>query len=81
MRNTVSFREYIVSVFKARGLDEVLAYEIASLPNMTEFAAMLKIVDFVDAYDVVVLDTVPSGEMLKNIYLSLIHISEPTRPY
>ncbi|MCD6386841.1 MAG: TRC40/GET3/ArsA family transport-energizing ATPase [Methanophagales archaeon] len=65
-------QEYIVSVFKARGLDEVLAYEIASLPNMTEFAAMLKIVDFVDAYDVVVLDTVPSGEMLKNIYLPAI---------
>jgi len=65
-------QEYVVSVFKARGLDEVLAYEIASLPNMTEFAAMLKIVDFVDAYDVVVLDTVPSGEMLKNIYLPAI---------
>ncbi|MCW3132100.1 MAG: TRC40/GET3/ArsA family transport-energizing ATPase [Candidatus Methanospirare jalkutatii] len=65
-------QEYVVSVFKARGLDEVLAYEIASLPNMTEFAAMLKIVDFVDAYDVVVLDTVPSGEMLKNIYLPTI---------
>nr|MCR5852888.1 ArsA family ATPase [Methanophagales archaeon] len=65
-------QEYVVSVFKARGLDEVLAYEIASLPNMTEFAAMLKIVDYVDAYDVVVLDTVPSGEMLKNIYLPAI---------
>ncbi|MHC1635486.1 MAG: ArsA family ATPase [Candidatus Methanospirareceae archaeon] len=67
-------QEYVVSVFKARGLDEVLAYEIASLPNMTEFISLLKIVDFVEegGYDVIVLDTVPSGEALKNIYLPML---------
>ncbi|MBE0516241.1 MAG: TRC40/GET3/ArsA family transport-energizing ATPase [Methanophagales archaeon] len=64
-------QEYIVSLFKSRGVDEVLAYEIASLPNMTEFVSLLKVVEFVesDTYDVLVLDTVPSGEALKNIYL------------
>ncbi len=62
-------QSYVVSVFRSRGIDEILAYELASMPNMTEFAAMLKIVDFSDEYDAIVLDTVPSGEMLKNIYL------------
>ncbi len=64
-------QEYIVSLFKSKGLDEVLAYEIAALPNMTEFVSLLKVVEFVESnnYDVIVLDTVPSGEALKNIYL------------
>ena len=64
-------QEYIVELFKSKGLDEVLAYEIAALPNMTEFVSLLKVVEFVesDNYDVIVLDTVPSGEALKNIYL------------
>jgi arsenite-transporting ATPase len=64
-------QEYIVSLFKSKGVDEVLAYEIAALPNMTEFVSLLKVVEFVESnnYDVIVLDTVPSGEALKNIYL------------
>lgn len=63
--------EYVASVFKARGLDETLAYEIASLPNMTSFIALLKLVDYVEegGFDVIILDTVPSGEALKNLYL------------
>ena len=64
-------QEYIVSLFKSKGVDEVLAYEIAALPNMTEFVSLLKLVSFVESnsYDVIVLDTVPSGDALKNIYL------------
>jgi len=64
-------QEYIVSLFKSKGVDEKLAYEIAALPNMTEFVSLLKVVEFVESnnYDVIVLDTVPSGEALKNIYL------------
>ena len=64
-------QEYLVSIFKSKGLDEVLAYEIAALPNMTEFVSLLKVVEFVESnnYDVIVLDTVPSGDALKNIYL------------
>lgn len=64
-------QEYIVSLFKSKGVDEVLAYEIAALPSMTEFVSLLKVVEFVESsnYDVLVIDTVPSGEALKNIYL------------
>lgn len=64
-------QEYVASVFKARGLDELLAYEIASLPNMTSFIALLKLADYAEegGFDVLILDTVPSGEALKNLYL------------
>ncbi len=74
-------QEYMVSLFKSRGLDEILAYEIASLPSMTELAALLKIVEFMELgeYDVIVLDTVPSGEALKNIYLPTLLGSVATK--
>ncbi|MBN1763137.1 MAG: TRC40/GET3/ArsA family transport-energizing ATPase [Methanomicrobia archaeon] len=67
-------QEYVVNLFKSRGVDEVLAYEIAALPNMTEFVSLLKLVEYVESnsYDVIVLDTVPSGDALKNIYLPTI---------
>jgi arsenite-transporting ATPase len=67
-------QEYVVSLFKSKGVDEVLAYEIAALPNMTEFVSLLKVVEFVESnnYDVIVLDTVPSGDALKNIYLPML---------
>ncbi|RLF14501.1 MAG: hypothetical protein DRJ97_06140 [Thermoprotei archaeon] len=64
-------QEYLAKVFKARGVDETLAFEVASLPNMTSFLSLLKLVDVVErgGFDAVVLDTVPSGEALKNLYL------------
>ncbi len=73
--------EYIVSLFKSKGVDEVLAYEIAALPNMTEFVSLIKVVEFVESnsYDVLVLDTVPSGEALKNIYLPTLLGSTATK--
>lgn len=36
-------KKYIVSLFKSKGVDEVLAYEIAALPSMTEFVSLLNI--------------------------------------
>ncbi|PCN50537.1 hypothetical protein B6U99_03860, partial [Candidatus Geothermarchaeota archaeon ex4572_27] len=63
--------DYVAAVLKARGLSEVLAYEVASLPGMTGVAAILKLDSIVreDSYDVVVIDTVPSGEALKYLYV------------
>ena len=76
-----AIQEYVVSLFKSKGVDEVLAYEIAALPNMTEFVALLKLVDYVESeqYDVLVLDTVPSGDALKNIYLPTLLGSTATK--
>jgi len=76
-----AIQEYVVSLFKSKGVDEVLAYEIAAMPNMTEFVALLKLVDYVESeqYDVLVLDTVPSGDALKNIYLPTLLGSTATK--
>lgn len=67
-------QEYVASLFQARGLDEVLAYEVASLPNMTPFLSLLSLVDFFEegGYDAIILDTLPSGETLKNLYLPVL---------
>lgn len=67
-------QEYVARVFMSKGLDEVLAYEVASLPNMTPFLSLLKLVDVVreGGFDAVILDTVPSGEALKNLYLPML---------
>ena len=64
-------QDYILSLFRSEGLDEVLVYAIAALPVTTEFLALLKVVEFMESntYAVIVLDTVPSGDALKNIYL------------
>jgi len=67
-------QEYLAKVFRARGVDETLAFEIASLPNMTPFLSLLKLVDLAEqgGFDAIILDTVPSGESLKNLYLPML---------
>ncbi|GBC74938.1 Arsenical pump-driving ATPase [archaeon HR06] len=66
-KNFSLIQEYIVSVLASRGIDETLAYEIASLPTMTHLFALLKVEEFFskDVFDVILMDTVPSGEALR----------------
>jgi len=66
-KNFSIIQEYIVSVLASRGIDETLAYEIASLPTMTHLFALLKVEEFFSkgAFDVILMDTVPSGEALR----------------
>jgi len=66
--------DYIAAVLKSRGLDELLAYEIAALPGMTGMATIVKLNSIIerDEYDVIVIDTVPSGEALKFLYVPSI---------
>lgn len=69
--NYERIQDYLLSLFRAEELDEQLVYAFASLPLTSELIALLKLVEFVDAnaYDAVVLDTMPSGESLRNVYL------------
>lgn len=64
-------QDYLLSLFRAEGLDEVLVHALAALPVTTEVISLLKVVEFAESneYDVLVLDTMPSGEALKNLYL------------
>ena len=63
--------EYFASVLSSRGLDETLAYEIANLPGITGIAALLKLEGYKEneKYDVIVMDSVPSGEALKLLFV------------
>ena len=66
--------DYIASVLKSRGLDELIAYEVAALPGMTGVATIIKLDKIVEegGYDVIIIDTVPSGEALRFLYVPSI---------
>jgi len=61
---------YIASMFSSKGIDEVLAYEIAMMPGMTQLFSLLKVEEVIRlrSHDVVVLDMPASGEALRYLY-------------
>ena len=69
-RSYGAIQDYLASIFTSKGIDETLAYEISSLPTMTYLFALLRIEEIARTgqYDVIVLDTVPSGETLRYLY-------------
>ena len=72
-KSYAAIQDYFARVLSARGIDEVLAYELASLPAMTNTFALLKLEELEGKdYDVLILDTVPSGEALRYIFLPKI---------
>lgn len=62
---------YVASVFRWRGLDEVMSEEMTVIPGMDELASLLWIAEHHDsgAYDVVVVDAAPTGETLRLLSL------------
>ncbi len=74
MRKFKALSEYMLNWFKSRGIDEALAYELAMLPSVTESMGLLKALELYENpnYDIVILDTVPSGEALRLLYLPRI---------
>jgi arsenite-transporting ATPase len=69
-RNYAVIQEWLTSLLSAKGIEETLAYEIASLPGMTHLFALLKIEELAkeNQFDAMILDTVPSGEALRYLY-------------
>jgi arsenite-transporting ATPase len=61
---------YIASMFSSKGIDEVLAYEIAMMPGMIQLFSLLKVEEVIRlrSHDVVVLDMPASGEALRYLY-------------
>lgn len=66
-----TIQEYIARIFQWRGLDEVMAEELAVLPGMDEVANLLWIAEHHDRglYDVIVVDAAPTGETLRLLAL------------
>jgi arsenite-transporting ATPase len=64
-------QDYIRTVFRWRGLDDVLADEMSVLPGMDEVAGFLWIDQHFESgrYDLIVIDSAPTGESLR--FLSL----------
>ena len=60
-------QKWMASLLAWRGMDEVIADEMAILPGMEELANLLYIVNYHDAgeYDVVIVDCAPTGETLR----------------
>lgn len=69
-KNYAVIQEWLTSVLSAKGIEETLTYEIATMPGMTHVFALLKIEELSKEkqFDVIVLDTVPSGEALRYLY-------------
>ncbi len=61
-----SMRDLMLSVFKWQGVDQIAAEEMAALPGMGEASALLWLDKFYrsEEYDLIVLDSAPTGETL-----------------
>lgn len=75
-----AIQEYLLSLVHVEWLDELLVHTGAALPITAELVALMKLVELVDSgkYDVIVLDTLPSGEALKSMYISILLASQAT---
>jgi arsenite-transporting ATPase len=64
-------REYLVELFRVQGMDDVSAEEMAILPGFDELASILYVDAYAreDRYDVIVVDTAPTGASLKLLSL------------
>lgn len=64
-------QEYLVDLFRAQGMDDISAEELAILPGFDELASVLYVEAYhrEAAYDVVVVDTAPTGASLKLLSL------------
>lgn len=62
-----SIQRYLSALLAWRGIDELVAEEIAIFPGMEELANLLYIVHYQDEgqYDVIILDCAPTGETLR----------------
>jgi arsenite-transporting ATPase len=59
--------DYIKIVMAWRGVDEVLAEEMAVLPGMEELAGLVHLINYYEgqAYDAIIVDCAPTGETLR----------------
>jgi arsenite-transporting ATPase len=62
-----SIRDYLVSLFRYQGIDEVVAEELALLPGAEELATLLAIESYAESgdYDFIVVDCAPTDTTLR----------------
>jgi arsenite-transporting ATPase len=64
-----NMRELMLTLFRRRGVDRIVAEEMAVLPGMEETAAFLWLELFyrTGGYDLIIIDSAPTGETLKHL--------------
>jgi arsenite-transporting ATPase len=64
-----NMRELMLTLFRRRGVDRIIAEEMAVLPGMEETAAFLWLELFyrTGGYDLIIIDSAPTGETLKHL--------------
>ncbi len=74
MKKFRNMSEYFLEWLRKYGIDEVLAYELAMLPMVTESIGLLKALELYESgkYNIVIIDTIPSAEALRLLYLPTI---------
>jgi arsenite-transporting ATPase len=62
-----TLKRYMVTLLHSRGLEDVIADELANLPGMEEIASLMELRAHVDSghYDVIVIDCAPTGETMQ----------------
>ena len=62
-----TLKRYMVTLLHSRGLEDVVADELANLPGMEEIASLMELRVHVDSqkYDVIVIDCAPTGETMQ----------------
>lgn len=70
-RHWGTLQEWLRVLMAWRGVDDLLAEEMATLPGMEEVAGLLYLLTYYEtgAYDVIVVDTAPTGETVRLLSL------------
>ena len=82
-KNWDSMRQMMLSIFKWKGVDNVVAEELSVLPGMEEASAFLWIEKYYreKAYDVLIIDSAPTGETLTLLTLPQVMQSWLTKAF
>ncbi|NVM27602.1 MAG: ArsA family ATPase [Candidatus Helarchaeota archaeon] len=58
-------RNFLSRLFRSRGIEETVASEMVAFPGLDELFSILKIGEFIGLFDVIVLDTAPTGHTFR----------------
>jgi len=68
-KNWDSIIKYLKTLFRSKGLDDVIAEELAILPGFDELASLFHVLSHSNRFDVIILDCAPTGETLRLLSL------------
>lgn len=69
--NWSDVKDYFLTLLQSQGLDNRLGGELSSLPGISEFAALVKLKQYMDSaqFDTIILDNAPTGFALRLLSL------------